>query len=202
MNHHLRIRLGMTCVAWLGMVASGFTTLQSFELTPGPLAASACRWPHASRILLDAKRPTLVVFLHPRCPCTRATLDELAEIVRATRGRLSIHVLFIRPARFPDDWARTGQWARARAMDGVRVHVDVGGVEAARLGAETSGEVFLYGPGEDLLFRGGITWSRGAAGESVGRNLIISFATLGTAESHNTPVYGCALFGKGSDRGI
>lgn len=188
-------------MAWLGMIVGGFVGLHTFETTPGTLGASSLRWPADSQLVRDPARPTLVMFVHPRCPCMHACLDELAQIMSRGQGHVSARVLVLRPSRFAEQWAHTSVWRSAQAIPGVEVLADVDGAEAARFGAETSGEVLLYNPAGVLQFRGGITWGRGMAGESIGRNAIVSIVNLGTADCHTTPVYGCALFDRGSNRG-
>ena len=39
---------------------------------------------------------------HPMCPCTRASLDELAEALARSKASARIYVLFIRPTGFAE----------------------------------------------------------------------------------------------------
>ena len=67
------------------------------------------------------------------------------------------------------------------------------GEESARLGAQTSGQVLLYGPKGDLLFAGGITPDRAHLGDSPGRQRILSLVRTGAADASQSLVFGCAL---------
>jgi hypothetical protein len=133
------------------------------------------------------------MFAHPRCPCTRASLGELNRLLAQSNGRISAHVLFFRPSGYPSDWAHTELWRTAAAIPGVTVQEDTNDAVARRFGAETSGYVLLYDPSGQLLFRGGITGSRGHAGDNIGENAIISLAMGKTGGVTQTPVYGCSL---------
>lgn len=132
--------------------------------------------------------------LHPRCPCSRATLRELALIMTRGRGRCAAYVVFANPEG-DAEWAATDLWDQAAAIPGVRLIRDDGDVEARRFGAETSGQAFLYGADGRLLFRGGITPGRGHSGDNLGRTAILSLLDGGHAERDETPVFGCHLRG-------
>jgi hypothetical protein len=66
-------------------------------------------------------------------------------------------------------------------------------VEAGRFGAETSGHTLLYGADGRLLFSGGITASRGHAGENAGESAIIALVNHQTPLRSQTLVFGCSL---------
>jgi hypothetical protein len=114
------------------------------------------------------------------------------------RGRVAGRVLFVRPAGLPEGWEQTDTWRTAQAIPGVTVAVDPDGVEAARFGARTSGQVLLYGEDGRLLFSGGITPIRGHGGASAGQERIVSLVTTGRADAATSRVFGCALGGAGS----
>jgi hypothetical protein len=60
--------------------------LWNYESTPGVAAATPGRWPADSRIKPDADRATLVMLAHPHCPCTRASIGELARLMTQAQG--------------------------------------------------------------------------------------------------------------------
>ena len=55
------------------------------------------RWPESSRLRRVSDKHHLVMFAHPRCPCTRASIGELALIMARVHGRLTADVLFVKP---------------------------------------------------------------------------------------------------------
>src|SRR5262245_2306398 len=91
--------LVIAAVLWVSGLVAGFRALWAYSQTPGPTPALAAgdAWPSASRIARGPGRPALVVFLHPRCPCSRASVNELGKILTQLDGRASIHVLLVRP---------------------------------------------------------------------------------------------------------
>jgi hypothetical protein len=189
--------LSVLGVCWLGAVGAGLAVVRAYDNAPGVSADAPARWPVGSRLVLSTTEPTLVMLAHPMCPCTRASLDELAEaLARANRAAKS-YVLFIRPAGFAEGWEHSDLWKRAARIPGVTPIADDKGVEAARFGTSTSGQTLLYGADGRLLFSGGITGSRGHAGDNEGRAGLVALLTrTGSAQTH-TSVFGCPLFARG-----
>ncbi len=145
---------------------------------------------------LDHDHHTLLMFVHPQCPCTRASIEELNRLLARTEARVTARVLFFKPSGFPADWTRTGLWRSTAAIPGVTVVEDVDGAQARLFGAETSGYVLLYDTQGQLEFKGGITGSRGHAGDNAGENAVCSLLAGKTASLKQTQVYGCSLLGK------
>ena len=194
----MKILLTACLAVWLSVVGFGTFYLYRYENTPGNGAVTTHHehpafFPSQSRIKRDERQPTLVVFAHPHCPCTRATIQELSKLMTEVRGRLSARVLFVKPAGFSGDWAETDLWKNAAAIPGVEVALDDEGGEATLFGAETSGSTLLFDAGGTLRFRGGITASRGHEGDNAGRRSIIDFVTKDAAEREETFVFGCPL---------
>lgn len=179
---------------WVVATACGFVALTVYSTTPGASAPVAQRWPAQSRLAEPSdSRATLVLFAHPRCSCTRATLAEFERLLARTIDRVEAHVVFVRPPGAARGWEETDLWRRARRVPGVRVDVDDGGAEAERFGARTSGHVLLYDRDGVLRFSGGITASRGHEGQSPGRQAIEATLAGEPGQLTDAPVYGCAL---------
>lgn len=189
-------RLILTAVGalWLLIIGAGLVLLWHYESTPGVAAATPERWPTDSRIKPDADRATLVMLAHPHCPCTRASIGELARLMTQAQGRVTAYVLFVKPSNFSGDWVQTELWESAASIPGVTPVLDDEGVEAGRFHAATSGQTVLYDASGLLLFSGGITSARGHAGDNAGRTAIVSLLTSDEAEERGTPVFGCPLF--------
>jgi hypothetical protein len=178
---------------WLTGVLLGLLAIQQQSSTPSAKARAPSQWPSGGRIQRDLDRPTLVLFAHPYCPCTRASLAELSRLMTTLSGRLGLRVLFSRPEGVEGDGESSGLVERARHIPGAVVDVDVGGREAASFGAYTSGEAFLFGADGGLLFHGGITAARGHEGDNVGSRSIISLLTTGSTDLAQSAVFGCEL---------
>ncbi len=180
-------------VTWIAAVAFGLSFLLRYESTPGRVGVVGASWPATSSIQRSGPNPTLVMLAHPHCPCTRASIGELAQIVADTQGKLNAYVLFTKPAGAGADWDDTELRRSAAAIPGVAVVTDADGNEARRFGAETSGHTLLFDPNGALLFSGGITASRGHAGRNAGESAIIAAVNGEPSNLPCTPVFGCAL---------
>jgi hypothetical protein len=186
-------RIFLAITIWAIVVGVGFFLLLDFQTTPGNAGAPRDDWPANSRIQPDPERANLVMLVHPRCPCTRASLGELAQLMTRCRNLVTAHVLCFKPREFEQHWEKTDLWESADAIPGVNVISDEGGQEIELFGAYTSGHVLLYDSTGKLLFSGGITASRGHSGDNSGRSAIVSLLTQGMAEQTETFVFGCPL---------
>jgi hypothetical protein len=178
---------------WLLTLVLGGFSLARYESTPGEAAAPAARWPADSLVPRVSHSATLVMFAHPRCPCTRASLAELARLMAQCPGQVNAIVLFFAPQNAAQEWTKTVLWNSAATIPGVTPRRDEEGREAERFHARTSGETLLYDAAGKLLFQGGITDGRGHEGDNDGRASLVALLTSGHAWRTCTPVFGCAL---------
>ena len=179
---------------WIAALVGGISATARWEGQPGDSFEAPSTWPSDASVSLTPGSWTLILFAHPRCPCTRASLHELERLVSRSDTPLSAHVLFCVPDGAPLGWEDSGLWSLAQAIPGLRVSEDAGGLEARRFGARTSGDVLLYDPDRKLRFHGGITLLRGHQGTSPGFTDVLALLR-GSPESRCTsPVFGCGLF--------
>jgi len=184
----------MTLVLWLAVVVGGTILMSRYANTPGVAGPAPKAWPLASQIPFDASRPTLVMFAHPRCPCTQASLGELEVLLARVPDAVNVRVVFLKPAETDTNWEKAALWRRASAIPGVSVYTDHAGIEARRFHAGTSGQTLLYDRSGALRFQGGITLSRGHAGDNPGRSALEEILRAGHSNQIETPVFGCSLF--------
>jgi hypothetical protein len=180
-------------VLWVVGVGTGLVMLTGYSNTPGDMRPAPSNWPRGSRLRLTNGRATLVLFAHPRCPCTRASLGELEKIIARYRDAVTPWVVFLKPTDSDDSWDQTDLWSTAAAIPGVHVVRDEGGSEARRFHAGTSGQTLLYSDRGELLFNGGITYARGHSGDNAGRAAIESYLSGHWPGYHETPVFGCPI---------
>ena len=183
---------------WLGFALGGMFAIFRYSNTPSATDLAPAAWPVESRLLRSSRQPTLVMFAHPHCPCTWASVAELSKLMARVSDRLSVHVLFMRASSEGERWEETDIVRRARAMPGAVTTIDADGSEAALFRARTSGETMLYGMDGRLLFHGGITPSRGHEGDNLGLTRIVSLVTTGVSDKSESAVYGCALADAGA----
>jgi hypothetical protein len=183
-------------VGWLLCVFLGLRTLWNYALSAGDAALAPLQMPRVDVIRRQPGRATLILFVHPHCPCSRATVSELSVITTHSKNRLNAYVLFMLPPGYPENWARTDLWRNAATIPGVVTVVDKNAHYARLFNAATSGQVMLYAPNGRLLFKGGITRSRGHEGDNSGRRQIIALLKQESSGSRETSVFGCPLFSK------
>jgi hypothetical protein len=183
-------------LAWVGMIGTGFGLLYVHAFTPGERGLAGERWPTHSTLKRADGSYSIVVVAHPECPCSRATVEELAVVMASGQSRVTATVLFLDEPGLPEAPESSELWQRASRIPGVAVVKDPQGREARQFGARTSGETRLYSPSGELLFHGGITGSRGHEGDNPGEEAIVAFVAgrMTSPVVRSTPVFGCALF--------
>jgi hypothetical protein len=183
-------RLTFGISAWLLVVVAGSFWLHRYARTPGEAADAAPSPDDVHAAELPGFR--LLVFLHPECPCSRATLAELARLMAQTGDRRRVAVVFVGP-RAEGDREASRLEGIAGEMPGVEIRWDSRGNESRRFGARTSGHVVLLDGRGEVRFRGGITRARGHEGDSPGREAVRAVVRGDTHASEPTPVFGCRL---------
>ncbi len=178
---------------WLVAIPVGTFILMKYEYTPGVANISGNHWPGDSQIALSKDSPTLVMFAHPHCPCTRASIAELARLIAHCKTPPKAYVLFISPKSMPLDWEKTDLWHSAQNIPGVTVLSDKNGIEANRFNSLTSGQTLIYNAKGQLIFSGGITASRGQEGDNAGLNSAIAALQVNPLKNQTTLVFGCSL---------
>jgi hypothetical protein len=188
-----RLAIAALGVLWVLGVGRGFAVLTGHEHRPGLAADAPAQWPAGSRLERGAGRATLVMLVHPGCPCSRASIEELDRLMVSAGDLMTAYVLVLKPDGFADGWERTDLWRNAAAIPGVRVERDDGGDEAHLFGAATSGQVVVYDAAGTLMFSGGITGSRGHVGDNAGRHAIAALLSDHVSTRSESPVFGCSL---------
>jgi hypothetical protein len=178
---------------WTVGLGVGGGVLFAYKYSPGEAASVGRTFPGDSALRLDPALPTLILFAHPKCTCTRASLTELAALLELLHDQLAARVVFMQPGDTDGDWAETDTWRQANRLAGVTVSIDRDGREAQRFAARTSGQTLLYAPDGAQLFAGGITGSRGHVGDNAGRQRLTALVLKREVDRHTAPVFGCAL---------
>lgn len=156
----------------------------------------AKNWPAPSPLALAASHPSLVLFLHPRCPCSRASVHELTRLVDRLPNALrpDITIVATLPQAATSEWRDSGTVRNAANLPHATVVWDKGGAIAHAFGATTSGAVFLYQPDGQLRYAGGITASRGHQGDNAGSEALHQLLTQSSIVPISAaPVFGCPL---------
>jgi hypothetical protein len=188
-----------TLLVWIPAVTYGFVLLLQYSSTPGSVASPPAVFPQAAPVTRNANRSTLLLFAHPQCPCSRASMGELARIMALAGNRLDANVFFYSSSLQPETWVKSDLWKQAGEIPGVNVLADPGGTIAQNFGARTSGHTLFYQANGNLGFSGGITAARGHSGDNAGRDVIVALLRGETTSIGALPamtkVFGCSLGG-------
>jgi hypothetical protein len=184
---------------WLAAVAVAYWSIEHYEFatTDSSAAEFADHWPNDSKLPRQANHSTLVLFLHPKCPCSRASLSEIERLFTSIDGPAKTRPDFVVNVTVPqtasEDWLQTATLERVKAIADARIYVDWGGVEAAKFGATTSGFVMLFGENGSRQYAGGVTESRGHEGDNAGRNSLARILCHEIEMVEGIPAFGCRL---------
>jgi hypothetical protein len=182
------------CTAILAILC-GWFQLARFSATPGEQSPAPALLP-ANVLGPDGSSashlPLLLVFIHPQCSCTVATLQQLNQLLdnlpRPVEVVLAVY----------DSVALHGQApinSLASLHHPFRTLTDGNGRLARRFGAATSGEILLYSATRQLLFQGGITPERAHAGDSPGAQALRAALVSGKpSHAAQSSVFGCPIF--------
>src|SRR5689334_4396908 len=92
-------------LVWVVAIGVGFTFLLRYSVEPGAPAVAPQQWPRESVIPAPRNQYVLVMTMHPHCPCTRASVAELNNLMAMLRrDHVKGYVLAVKPAEFGDDW--------------------------------------------------------------------------------------------------
>lgn len=183
--------LSLRCVIlfWVAGIVSAFGALGRYASRAGTSFAPDAS--EVSRIYREAGvpgRPLLIMAVHPRCPCTDASLDEMGELLARAKGSCDAVLLAYQARGWP-----ASPVSRQIGPAQVRILPDLDGRIAARLGASTSGHCVLISPDGSTRFYGGLTASRGHRGRSAGQDDILAALVDAAPRLATAPVYGCSL---------
>jgi len=172
----------------------GWFQLARFSSTPGEQSAAPAILPAdglGPALPIASHLPLLLVFIHPRCSCTAATLQELDRTLATVPRPLEV-VLAVY-----DSVPLRGQ---SSTHPGLQLHhpfrqvPDANGQLARRFGAATSGEILLYSAKRQLLFQGGITPERAQTGDNAGIQALRTALASGHPAAAPSSVFGCPIF--------
>lgn len=191
--------LPLAILAWAVAVGISWKMILEYGLKSEPASpdATSLRWPSDTNLVIVPNRPTVVFFVHPKCPCTRASLAELERLwvlrdARANHSPQLIVVVTI-PPKATSDWLTTRTVERASNLPGATLAIDPEGRVAQRFGASTSGAVMWFDAAGECRYAGGLTASRGHEGDNLGRSSLERLLRGATQPVSSIPALGCKL---------
>lgn len=185
--------LPLMLTLWLLATGSLFVLLETHQAEPGGSGPSGYAWPSASLIHKSPALPTIALFCHPMCPCTRATMAQFDRLASQYKGKANFTIVFLKPSSQGADWVESDTWEHAKRIPTAQVIADLDGKEINRFQAKTSGETILFDATGRQLFRGGITPSRGHEGPCVATDALGAYLEGGPMKLSTSPIFGCSL---------
>jgi hypothetical protein len=185
---------------WLCLCAIGLSMVWLHAGAPSALGAPTTIAPSAPSLDPASDRPTLVMFAHPKCPCTRASAAQIARLQARFPHAFALRFVLFEPRGADVSWRGTALEGLLASLQDATIIRDVDGELTRRAGAETSGLVALYSVEGKTLFWGGVTPSRGHEGASDGIDALASILRGEAAPTSRTPVFGCAILPR--ERGV
>lgn len=146
-------------------------------------------WPKDSK-LKNPNKDHLVMFIHPGCSCSKASLAELSRLMSVTD--LTAQIVFMKSKNLVKLYEKNPLLAQAKLIPRTEIVFD-DGFESKLFGAETSGLTHLYNQNSNLVFTGGLTMARGHEGDSLGKAAILSYLK-GQKTISRSLVFGCDIF--------
>ncbi len=185
----LTIALPMLSAA---LLAFGMAGLNTYMATPGTAGTTPASWPDDAPFARESGRWTFVLAAHPKCPCTRATADQILKTMTRAQDDATLVVLSFTTDDKPDT-AGPGVLSSLAHLPNVRFLPDPEGRLSARFGALTSGHLVAFDAAGITRFSGGLTPSRGMVGPATGLAVIEDLLAGRTPKTESAAVYGCPL---------
>ncbi|QDV47128.1 hypothetical protein Enr13x_70370 [Stieleria neptunia] len=193
----------MTFVALFSMSAIGFIQLTDYSSRPGragqaprqltDLALLEASWTGDVPGIPLGEMPTLLVFYHPKCPCTAATVRVLERLQPRFKPTLRIIAVAYCPPDQDDAWIESRTTTALSNLTGTQTVIDRGGKLSEQFGALVSGHLLLYGADGRLTFSGGITPYRGHEGDSPSSLDLLRRINAPPDDCGQWAVFGCSI---------
>jgi hypothetical protein len=187
-------------LSWVGAVFWVMSLIGRYEGTPGEAATVPTQWPQNCSIKPNPAKQTLLFFLHPRCACSLASMQEFkhalqhfARTANLSSENIDINCVFTCPDTNYTEWTNTVLVNRAREIPDATIRFDRNGTIINQFHVTTSGHVLLYSKNGKLMYSGGVTLARGHEGNNKNREAFENAMSDSTTSSDECPVFGCKL---------
>ncbi len=185
-------------ILWLIAVGAFVTSITDHLARPGPVSEHQSNaWPTNERVRLNEDGFTLLMFVHPDCPCTQSSLAELERLLAQQSVRpINTHIILPVPNDAESTHKITNVFPRSLSLYPFQEkHILDKNAQLTRLfGIRTSGHCLLFDQSGQLLFSGGLTPLRGHEGSCPGNISLAECLHGQPPQTRQSPVFGCALY--------
>lgn len=182
-------------VLWGMLVTVGLLWMTAYSMSPGAEAGSLFERPADSAIPFSEDSPTLVAFLHPRCPCAMPSVAALGRLM-ARKHPIVVQPVFFTSGAKPKEWVQADYWEQVLEFGAHPPVVDTDGEIARKFHVTTSGHVILFSVDGRVLYSGGITSGRVHEGDNMGLTKLNRVLEGVPVSDPSFPVYGCSIIKK------
>lgn len=189
----LKVLVIAAFAVWGLLIFVGHFVLFEYEFTAGPLTNSKRIFPATSAVQLAHGRQNVVLFLHPVCPCSVSSVGEFRRLLKEKGAEAVGTVVAYMPQEKVTEWSLEPVFTTLRRIPNVNIVFDSDGAEQKKFDAATSGHVFIYDGRGVLQFSGGLTGSRGHAGDNANYQTAKHTLLAKNPKFATAPVFGCAL---------
>jgi hypothetical protein len=143
---------------------------------------------------LSSGQRVLFFFIHPKCSCTLASIDEFKDLLKDEYKDIKIVAIVSTRSSVDNEFMYSESTNLIKELNQVEIFYDIGAIETQKLGIKTSGHLLFYDSLGNLLYSGGITVSRGHRGESVGKmELSRRMKSSNNYQKYMADAYGCGF---------
>ncbi len=187
----------LATVLWLTGITAGSYAMLRHEFDGRTASGAPEQWPAELGDFNPSESDlTLVMAVHPDCPCTRASIEQLDRILTQNPGQCqAIALVYTSEGDDATSIKEGAYWRRLASLPEVRPQLDPEGHFAIKLGSGISGTVAAYDRKGVLRFQGGLTPSRGHGGPSVAVTTINRILKGESNELAAAPTFGCSIDG-------
>lgn len=188
MHKKKRVLLTTAVSSWVLAIGYFGAQMMAFDSTPGKPAHAPAHWPAQSALTRAQGRKQLVMFVHPGCTCTLASLEQLRRLESLTGNTIAAEIVLWHSAasRKERDWNRES--------GGAKVFDDQNGQEARIFGAQTSGQTLIYDEAGQLAYAGGLTVFRAeAGGDPLLKQILQGIGVRDQKAALEKAVFGCPI---------
>ena len=181
--------------SWIVSIMVSLGILTWYKFTPGEQVEIAGQWPKEASHLQTPGSANLVMFVHPECPCSLASMDELARLLPIIADHIAIKVVFRElTGQYGRQLSEHALWKKAKTLPHVQLLIDPGQKLENSFQAKTSGQTYLFDKEGRKIFQGGLTPLRGHTGETQASSFIKQWSRQQTiSRSISSSVFGCPM---------
>ncbi len=178
---------------WLLLIVVFSVAMAIYSHRGGLQASAPDHWPPNSKVNRSNNLPNFLLFIHPLCPCSKASVGELEKLMPYLENKAKVSVIFFHSEDLNSKFSSGSLFRKVASIPHVEIFQDSDGAELKRFSVETSGQALFYNLHGLLAFRGGITPERGHMGDNEGSLAIRKLVSGSHVNTWMTSVFGCPI---------